>query len=167
LRNIDRLVLVWLYRVFPSILDAIVIVKPETVLRWHRRGFRAYWRWKSRCRGGRPRIDRELCALMAIRSKLTFAQFSKTNIWVRGHGRLIKVGRVSDAAGQYSPSFRTTLGCAAWTFGPESRESTGPDRAAASLVPSEFLNFNSSKFAGALLHSSDVKPSAECSLRVL
>ena len=44
LRNIDRLILVWLSRLFPSLLDAIVIVKPETVLRWHRRGFRAYWR---------------------------------------------------------------------------------------------------------------------------
>jgi hypothetical protein len=46
LRNIDRLVLMWLYRLFPSVLDAIIIVKPETVLRWHRRGFRAYWRWE-------------------------------------------------------------------------------------------------------------------------
>jgi hypothetical protein len=42
LRNIDRLILVWLYRLFPSVLDAVVIVKPETLLRWHRRGFRAY-----------------------------------------------------------------------------------------------------------------------------
>jgi hypothetical protein len=48
LRNIDRLILVWLYRPFPSILDAITVVKPETVIGWHRRGFRAYWRWKSR-----------------------------------------------------------------------------------------------------------------------
>jgi hypothetical protein len=40
LRNIDRLVLMWLYRLFSSVLDAIIIVKPETVLRWHRRGFR-------------------------------------------------------------------------------------------------------------------------------
>ena len=46
--NIDRLLLVWLYRLYPSLLDAIIIVQPETVLRWHRRGFRAYWRWKSR-----------------------------------------------------------------------------------------------------------------------
>jgi hypothetical protein len=52
LRNIDRLIFVWLYRLFPSILDAITVVKPETVIRWHRRGFRAYWRWKSRRRGG-------------------------------------------------------------------------------------------------------------------
>jgi Homeodomain-like domain len=64
LRNVDRLVLVWLYRLFPSLLDAIIIVEPETVLRWHRRGFRAYWRWKSWRRGGRPRIDGELRALI-------------------------------------------------------------------------------------------------------
>ena len=57
LRNIDRLIFVWLYRFFPSILNAITVVKPETVIRWHRRGFRAYWRWKSRRRDGRPRID--------------------------------------------------------------------------------------------------------------
>lgn len=49
-----------MYRLFPSILDAITVVKPETVIRWHRRGFRAYWRWKSRRRRGRPRIDREI-----------------------------------------------------------------------------------------------------------
>src|SRR6202140_3793322 len=53
--NIDRLMLVWLYRLYPSFLDAIIIVQPETVVRWHRRGFRAYWRWKSRRIGGRPR----------------------------------------------------------------------------------------------------------------
>jgi len=60
LRNTDRLILVWMYRLFPSILNAISVVKPETVIQWHRRGFRAYWRWKSRRRGGRPRIDREI-----------------------------------------------------------------------------------------------------------
>ena len=59
LRNIDRLIFVWMSGVFPSILDAIIVVKPETVIRWHRRGFRAYWRWKSRRRSGRPRIDRD------------------------------------------------------------------------------------------------------------
>jgi hypothetical protein len=59
LRNIDRLIFVWLYRCFPAILNAITVVKPETVIRWHRRGFRAYWRRKSRRCGGRPRVDRE------------------------------------------------------------------------------------------------------------
>jgi hypothetical protein len=58
LRNIDRLIFVWLYRFFPASLNAITVVKPETVIRWHRRGFRAYWRWKSHRRGGRPKIDR-------------------------------------------------------------------------------------------------------------
>ena len=48
LTNSERLLLVWLYRLFPSIVSAIRIVRPETVIRWHRRGFRAYWRWKSR-----------------------------------------------------------------------------------------------------------------------
>jgi transposase InsO family protein len=69
LRNIDRLILVWLYRLFPSILDTITVIKPETVIRWHRRGIRAYWRWKSRRRGGRPRIDREIRDLIRRMNK--------------------------------------------------------------------------------------------------
>jgi hypothetical protein len=68
--NIDRLLLVWLYRLYPSLLDAIIIVKPATVIRWHRRGFRAYWRWKSRHVGGRPRIDSEIRALIRRMSAL-------------------------------------------------------------------------------------------------
>jgi hypothetical protein len=55
-----RSIFVWLCRCFPAILNAITVVKPETVIRWHRRGFWAYWRWKSRRDGGRPRIDREI-----------------------------------------------------------------------------------------------------------
>ena len=62
LTNVDRLLLVQLYRWFPSILRIVAIVQPETVVRWHRAGFRYYWRWKSRPRGGRPQIDRN-CAL--------------------------------------------------------------------------------------------------------
>src|SRR5580704_15592694 len=69
LRNLDRLIFVWLYRFFPAILNAITVVKPETVIRWHRRGFRAYWRWKSRRRGGRPKIDREIRYLIRGMSK--------------------------------------------------------------------------------------------------
>src|ERR1700750_2780270 len=52
--SIDRLVFAGLYRLAPGMLDALAIVKPETVIRWHRAGLRAYWRWKSRPRGGRP-----------------------------------------------------------------------------------------------------------------
>ena len=62
--NVDRLLFLWLYRLYPSLLDAIIIVQPETVLRWHRRGFGAYWRSKSRHVGGRPRIDSEMRALI-------------------------------------------------------------------------------------------------------
>jgi transposase InsO family protein len=64
LKNIDRLIFVCLYRLFPSILDAIIVLKPETLIRWHHRGFRAYWHWRSRQGGGRPRIDPELRALI-------------------------------------------------------------------------------------------------------
>jgi hypothetical protein len=57
--NIDRLVFAKLYGFAPNVRDALKILKPETVVRWHRAGFRAYWRWKSRPRGGRPEsIDR-------------------------------------------------------------------------------------------------------------
>ena len=53
---VDRLLFVWLYRLFPSVLNAVTIVQPATILRWHRAGFRLYWRWKSRSRGGRPKV---------------------------------------------------------------------------------------------------------------
>jgi hypothetical protein len=54
LSSMDRLVLGWIYRWFPNACDALAIVRPETILRWHRAGFRTYWRWKSRRRPGRP-----------------------------------------------------------------------------------------------------------------
>src|ERR1700719_3580239 len=56
---IDRLVFVGLYRLFPRVLDALAIVRPGTVIKWHRAGFRLYWRWKSRPRGGRPAVPLE------------------------------------------------------------------------------------------------------------
>jgi hypothetical protein len=60
----DRLLLVWLYGLFPSVLSAIRIIQPETVTRWPRMGFRLYWRWKSRSRGGRLKIPGESCQLL-------------------------------------------------------------------------------------------------------
>src|SRR5271156_2402240 len=57
LTNSDRLLLVWLYRFFPSILSVIRIVRSETVIRWYRRGFQAYWRWEFRPGVGRPPMD--------------------------------------------------------------------------------------------------------------
>src|ERR1700704_3458544 len=56
----DRLFLIQLYRWFPSVMKAITIVRPETLVRWHRAGFRRYWRWKSRTQGGRPKINPDL-----------------------------------------------------------------------------------------------------------
>jgi hypothetical protein len=87
LRNPDRWLLVWLYRLVLAVLDAIVIVQPETVIRWHRRGFRAYWRWKSRSLDGRPRIDRELQAFIRRMSR-------ENPLWgaPRIHGELLMLG---------------------------------------------------------------------------
>jgi transposase InsO family protein len=83
----DRLIFVWLYRLFPSVLSALSAIEPETVLRWHRMGFRLYWRWKSRSRGGRPRIPGEIRRLireMSLANRLWGAP--------RIHGELLKLG---------------------------------------------------------------------------
>jgi hypothetical protein len=69
LKNIDRLLFVWLYRCFPSTASALAIVRPETVIRWHRIGFRAYWRWRSRNRIGRPKVAAELRSLIGEMSQ--------------------------------------------------------------------------------------------------
>src|ERR1700726_587838 len=64
LTNSDRWFLVQMYRWLPSILTVVTIVQPETLVRWHRAGFRRYWHRKSNPRGGRPRIETELRALI-------------------------------------------------------------------------------------------------------
>src|SRR5471030_1318931 len=64
LTNNDRWFFIQLYRWFPSILKVLTIIRPETLVRWHCAGFRCYWRWKSRCRGGRPQIDTEMRVLI-------------------------------------------------------------------------------------------------------
>ena len=64
LTNSDRWFLVQLYRWFPSVLKVITVIRPETLVRWHRTGFRRRWRWKSRSLGGRPQIETELRALI-------------------------------------------------------------------------------------------------------
>jgi transposase InsO family protein len=89
LTNGDRMFFALLYRWFPSILQAMTIVRPETVVRWHRAGFRRYWRWKSRGRGGRPPIQSELRALirrMSVENVLWGAP--------RIQGELLKLGFV-------------------------------------------------------------------------
>src|ERR1044072_1956426 len=83
----DRLLFVWLYRLFPSVLNAVAIVQPETIMRWHRAGFRLYWRWKSRSRGGRPKVPMEIRRLireMSLANRLWGAP--------RIHGELLKLG---------------------------------------------------------------------------
>jgi len=87
LTNFDRLFLVQLCRWFPTILQVLAIVQPETIIRWQRAGFRRYWRWKSRSRGGRPQLDGELRALIR--------RISIDNpLWgaPRIHGELLKLG---------------------------------------------------------------------------
>jgi hypothetical protein len=64
LTNHERWFFIQLYRWFPSILKVLTIIQPETLVRWHRAGFRCYWRWKSRPQGGRPQIDSELRVLI-------------------------------------------------------------------------------------------------------
>ena len=77
LRNSDRLIFVWLYRLFPSLLGATVIFKPETLVRWHRDGFRLYWRWKSSSRSvGRPAVPAEIRGLVRGMSR-------DNPLWVR------------------------------------------------------------------------------------
>src|SRR5467141_2718093 len=87
LRWADRALFIWLYRRCPRILDAITTVRPETVVRWHRMGFTAYWRWKSRPRGGRPRIGKEVRDLIR---RMSF----ENPLWgaTKIHGELLKRG---------------------------------------------------------------------------
>jgi hypothetical protein len=87
LSNGDRVFFIWLYRLFPSISRAMLIVCPDTLVRWNRAGFRRYWRWKSRARAGRPRIDRDLRALIRRKS-------IENVLWgaPRIHGELLKLG---------------------------------------------------------------------------
>ena len=97
----DRLLWVWLYRIWPQALDAIVLVKPATVVEWHRKGFQLYWRWRSTSlRPGRPKTSQEIRDLIS--------QMSLANpLWgaPRIHGELLKLGiEVSQATvGRYMP----------------------------------------------------------------
>jgi transposase InsO family protein len=87
LRGSDRALLVWMTRLWPSLLSAAQVVQPETILRWHRAGFMAFWRWKSRKRAGRPKIDRGLRDLIRRMS-------SENPKWgaSRIHGELLMLG---------------------------------------------------------------------------
>src|SRR6476620_6699907 len=114
LANSDRWFFIQLYRWFPSILKVLTVIRPATLVRWHRAGFRSYWRWKSRSLGGRPQIDADLRALirrMSVENPLWGAP--------RIHGELLKLGfEVAHSSGaKYmvklcgppSPGWRTFL----------------------------------------------------------
>src|SRR6188768_1017239 len=95
----DRLLWVWLYRLWPQVLDAMVLVKPATVVQWHRKGFRLYWRRRSR-HLGRPGMSREVRNLIR--------KMNRANpLWgaPRIHGELLKLGIVVSQAtvGRYLP----------------------------------------------------------------
>ena len=99
LLSADRLLWVWLYRLRPQVLETLVLVKPATMVKWHRKGFRIYWRWRSRC-PGRPKTSdeiRELIRRMSLDNPLWGAP--------RVHGELLKLGiEVSQATvGRYLP----------------------------------------------------------------
>src|SRR6516225_5099693 len=87
-----------MYRWFPSILKVVTIVQPETLVRWHRAGFRRYWRWKSNSRGGRPQIEIELRALILQMS-------TENQLWgaPRIHGELLKRHSPQERIGPLNP----------------------------------------------------------------
>src|SRR5436190_9526770 len=85
--NFDRMIFVCLYRIAPRILDALTIVEPETVIRWHRAGFRSFWRWKSRRHAGRPSVAPEIRRLIREMS-LANPLWGAPSV----HGELLKLG---------------------------------------------------------------------------
>jgi hypothetical protein len=87
LTNHDRWFFIQLYRWFPSILKVLTIIRPETLVRWHRAGFRCYLRWKSRPLGGRPQIDTALRVLVQ-RMSVENPRWGAPRI----HGELLKLG---------------------------------------------------------------------------
>jgi hypothetical protein len=99
--NFDRFVFASLYRIAPDVLNALVIVKPQTVIRWHRAGFRLFWRWRSRSRGGRPKVPLEIRQLirdMSLANPLWGAP--------RIHGELLKLGIDQTSAAKYMARHR-------------------------------------------------------------
>jgi len=87
LKSFDRLIFILLYRLAPTVLEAVTIVRPETIVRWHRAGFRTFWRWKSRRGPGRPKLALEIRQLIR--------EINLANpLWgaPRIHGELLKLG---------------------------------------------------------------------------
>jgi putative transposase len=87
LNRLDRFFWTTLRRIWPRWSDVLVIVKPETVVGWHRAGFRLYWRWRSRPCGGRPKVSEEMRTLVR-RMAIENADWGAPKI----HGELLKLG---------------------------------------------------------------------------
>jgi hypothetical protein len=99
LLSADRLLWVWLYRIWPQVLNAMVLVKPATVVQWHRKGFQLYWQWRSG-RPGRAKMSPEIRDLIR--------RVGRANpLWgaPRVHGELLKLDiKISQATvGRYLP----------------------------------------------------------------
>jgi len=87
LTRLDRLILASLYRLWPRIVGSILVVRPKTVVRWHREGFRLFWRWKCGGKSGRPEVPPEVRGLIR---EMSLAN----SLWgaPRIHGELLKLG---------------------------------------------------------------------------
>lgn len=111
LTNVDRGFLTWFFRFWPEVAKRSLLVSPGTLLRWHRRGFRAYWRWKSRAKPGRPAIDRATIALIKRMARENF-------LWgaPRIHGELLKLGIeiAESTVAKYMPRPRGRDGGPSW-----------------------------------------------------
>src|SRR5215472_874844 len=95
LTNTHRMFFIQLYRWFPSVLKVITVIRPETLVRWHRAGFRRYWRWKSRSLGGRPKaasglggwvllLGRSAACAVCSRSNQAVRYLHNTYVYSRG-----------------------------------------------------------------------------------
>jgi hypothetical protein len=103
LRTADRLIFVWLYRLFPSVLEAAVVFKPETLVRWHRSGFRLYWRWKARRHVGRLVVPADLLLHRRVRKTAVAA----LGVVFRTKTRIvIGADRFSDPGPRCTPAMR-------------------------------------------------------------
>ena len=94
--NVDRLIFAGLYQIAPRVADALMIMEPETVIGWHRAGFRLFWRWKSRCRGGRPKVAleiRQLIRNMSLANPLWGAPRIHGELLEARHRRRSNLGR--------------------------------------------------------------------------
>jgi hypothetical protein len=103
----DRALMVWMTRRWPNLLTLSRVVRPDTILRWHRAGFRAYWRWKSRGQPGRPKVDRELRDLIRQMCKQNPLLGGSTHSW-RITQAWLRTCRV-DGLRVHDPAPRTTV----------------------------------------------------------